>query len=147
MQRQNFELAAEYRDQLANEQERLEQMKKDWEHQLKEVREEIGEQQIADVVSMMTGIPVQRVGESENERLRNLGPALKGSVVGQDEAVDKLVRAIQRSRVGLKDPAKPIGTFMFLGPTGVGKTYLTKRLAVALFGSEDALLQFVAVHL
>ena len=141
VQRQNFELAAEYRDQLANEQERLEQMKKDWEHQLKEVREEIGEQQIADVVSMMTGIPVQRVGESENERLRNLGPALKGSVVGQDEAVDKLVRAIQRSRVGLKDPAKPIGTFMFLGPTGVGKTYLTKRLAVALFGSEDALIR------
>ena len=139
--RQNFELAAEYRDQLANEQERLEQMKKDWEHQLKEVREEIGEQQIADVVSMMTGIPVQRVGESENERLRNLGQTLKGSVIGQDEAVDKLVRAIQRSRVGLKDPAKPIGTFMFLGPTGVGKTYLTKRLAVALFGSEDALIR------
>ena len=139
--KQNFELAAEYRDQLANEEERLEQMKKDWEHQLKDVREEITEDQIADVVSMMTGIPVQRVGENENERLRNLGPNLKGSVVGQDDAVDKLVRAIQRSRVGLKDPNKPIGTFMFLGPTGVGKTYLTKRLAVELFGSEDALIR------
>ena len=139
--RQQFELAADYRDQLANEQSRLDQMKKDWEHQQKEVREEITAEQIADVVSMMTGIPVQRVGESENERLRNLGPALKGSVVGQDDAVDKLVRAIQRSRVGLKDPNKPIGTFMFLGPTGVGKTYLTKQLAVALFGSEDALIR------
>ena len=139
--KQNFELAAEYRDQLANETERLTQMKKDWDHQLREVREEIDEQQIAQVVSMMTGIPVQRVGESENERLRNLGSALKGSVVGQDDAVDKLVRAIQRSRVGLKDPNKPIGTFMFLGPTGVGKTYLTKRLAVELFGSEDALIR------
>jgi len=141
VQRQNFELAAEYRDQLANEQERLEQMKKDWNLQLKEVREQIDETQIADVVSMMTGIPVQRVGETENERLRNLGPNLKASVVGQDDAVDKLVRAIQRSRVGLKDPNKPIGTFMFLGPTGVGKTYLTKRLAVELFGSEDALIR------
>ena len=141
VQKQNFELAAEYRDQLANEQDRLDQMKKDWEHQLKEVREEIGEQQIAQVVAMMTGIPVQRVGESENQRLRNLGINLKGAVVGQDDAVDKLVHAIQRSRVGLKDPNKPIGTFMFLGPTGVGKTYLAKRLAVEMFGSEDALIR------
>ena len=139
--RQNYELAADYRDQLANEQMRLEQMKKDWEHQLSEVREEIGAKEVADVVAMMTGIPVQRVGESENERLRHLATNLKGSVVGQDDAVDKLVRAIQRSRVGLKDPNKPIGTFMFLGPTGVGKTYLTKRLAVELFGSEDALIR------
>ncbi|MBR4534739.1 MAG: ATP-dependent Clp protease ATP-binding subunit [Bacteroidaceae bacterium] len=139
--RQNYELAADYRDQLANEQVRLEQMKKDWEHQLKDVREEITEQDVAEVVAMMTGIPVQRVGQSENLRLRHLGTALKGSVIGQDDAVDKLVRAIQRSRVGLKDPNKPIGTFMFLGPTGVGKTYLTKRLAVELFGSEDALIR------
>ncbi len=139
--KQNFELAAEYRDQLSNEQERLEQMRKDWELQMKDVREQIDEKQIADVVAMMTGIPVQRVGENENERLRTLGDKLKGSVVGQDDAVNKLVRAIQRSRVGLKDPNKPIGTFMFLGPTGVGKTYLTKRLAVELFGSEDALIR------
>ena len=141
VQKQNFELAAEYRDQLANEQERLAQMKKDWDHQLKEVREIIDVQQIEQVVSMMTGIPVQRVGESENQRLRNLGSNLKGAVVGQDDAVEKLVHAIQRSRVGLKDPNKPIGTFMFLGPTGVGKTYLAKRLAVEMFGSEDALIR------
>ena len=141
VEKQNFELAADYRDQLANEQQRLALMKKDWEHQLSEAPETITETQIADVVSMMTGIPVQRVGESENERLRNLGPALKGTVVGQNDAVDKLVHAIQRSRVGLKDPNKPIGTFMFLGPTGVGKTYLTKQLALALFGSEDALIR------
>ncbi len=138
---QNFELAAEYRDQLVNEQDRLQQMKRDWEHQLREEREEITDTDVADIVAMMTGIPVQRVGASENERLKNLGPALKGSVVGQDDAVDKLVRAIQRSRIGLKDPNKPIGTFMFLGPTGVGKTFLTKRLAVELFGSEDALIR------
>ena len=141
VQKQNFELAAEYRDQLANEQERLAQMKKDWDHQLKEVREKIDVQQIEQVVSIMTGIPVQRVGESENQRLRNLGSNLKGAVVGQDDAVEKLVHAIQRSRVGLKDPNKPIGTFMFLGPTGVGKTYLAKRLAVEMFGSEDALIR------
>ena len=141
VKRQNFELAAEYRDQLANEQERLEQMKKDWEHQLREVREEISEKDVADVVAMMTGIPVQRIGESENDKLRNLSTKLKQSVIGQDDAVDKLVKAIQRSRIGLKDPNKPIGTFMFLGPTGVGKTYLTKRLAEELFGSDDALIR------
>lgn len=141
VQHQNFELAAEYRDQLANEMERLAQLKKDWELSLQDKREPIDENVIADVVSMMTGIPVQRVGQDENTRLRNLGEALKGSIVGQDEAVEKVVKAIQRSRVGLKDPNKPIGTFMFLGPTGVGKTYLTKRLAVELFGSEDALIR------
>ena len=141
VKKQNFEQAADFRDQLANETARLEQMKKDWELQLKDVREAISEGDIADVVSMMTGIPVQRVGEKENEKLRNLGENLKNAVVGQDEAVEKLVRAIQRSRVGLKDPNKPIGTFMFLGPTGVGKTYLTKRLAEALFGSTDALIR------
>ncbi len=141
VQHQNFELAAEYRDQLAAQQQELEQMRIDWERQQTKEREPIDELQIADVVAMMTGIPVQRVGESENERLRALAPTLKDAVVGQDEAVEKLVRAIQRSRVGLKDPNKPIGTFMFLGPTGVGKTYLTKRLAVALFGSEDALIR------
>ena len=141
VKRQNFELAADYRDKLASEEKRLDEMRQEWERKQVDQREAIGEEQIADVVSMMTGIPVQRIGESENERLRNLGTTLKGSVVGQDEAVDKLVKAIQRSRIGLKDPNKPIGTFMFLGPTGVGKTYLTKRLAVALFGSEDALIR------
>ena len=141
VQTQNFELAMVYRDQLKNEEERLEMMKKDWEATLSDQREVIDETEIAEVVSMMTGIPVQRVGESENEKLRHLADSLKESVVGQDDAVAQLVGAIQRSRVGLKDPKKPIGTFMFLGPTGVGKTYLTKRLAVELFGSEDALIR------
>ncbi len=141
VQTQQFERAADLRDQIATEQERLEQIKRDWEANMQEKREPIDENMIADVVAMMTGIPVQRVGENENERLRNLGNALKGSIVGQDDAVDKVVKAIQRSRVGLKDPNKPIGTFMFLGPTGVGKTYLTKRLAVELFGTEDALIR------
>ena len=141
VQQQNFEKAAEFRDLLATEQDRLQQLKKDWEANLQDKREPINEDTIAEVVSMMTGIPVQRVGENENTKLRNLGQALKSSIVGQDDAVDKVVRAIQRSRVGLKDPNKPIGTFMFLGPTGVGKTYLTKRLAVELFGSEDALIR------
>lgn len=141
VQQQNFEKAAEFRDLLATEQDRLMQLKKDWEANLQDKREPINEDTIAEVVSMMTGIPVQRVGENENTKLRNLGQALKSSIVGQDDAVDKVVRAIQRSRVGLKDPNKPIGTFMFLGPTGVGKTYLTKRLAVELFGSEDALIR------
>ena len=138
---QRFEQAADYRDQLKNEEERLAQMKADWEASLSEQRELVTEAQIADVVAMMTGVPVQRVGESEHEKLKSLAVRLEGSVVGQDEAVEKVVRAIQRSRVGLKDPNKPIGTFLFLGPTGVGKTYLTKRLAVEMFGSEDALIR------
>ena len=138
---QKFELAADFRDQLKNEEERLAQMKADWEASLTEQREAITEAEIADVVALMTGIPVQRVGESEHEKLRHLAEQLKGSVVGQDDAVEKVVHAIQRSRVGLKDPNKPIGTFLFVGPTGVGKTYLTKRLAVELFGSEDALIR------
>ncbi len=138
---QKFELAADFRDQLKNEEERLQQMKADWDASLSEQRESVTEEQIADVVALMTGIPVQRVGESEHDKLRRLDEALKNSVIGQDEAIGKVVRAIQRSRVGLKDPNKPIGTFLFLGPTGVGKTYLTKRLAVELFGSEDALIR------
>ena len=138
---QKFELAADFRDQLKNEEERLQQMKADWDASLSEQREYVTEEQIADVVALMTGIPVQRVGESEHDKLRRLDEALKNSVIGQDEAIGKVVRAIQRSRVGLKDPNKPIGTFLFLGPTGVGKTYLTKRLAVELFGSEDALIR------
>ncbi|MCR5821204.1 MAG: ATP-dependent Clp protease ATP-binding subunit [Bacteroidaceae bacterium] len=138
---QNFELATVYRDQLKNEEERLDMMKKDWEASLVDNRQEIDEAEIAEVVSMMTGIPVQKVGESENQKLLHLADALKESVVGQDDAISQLVSAIQRSRVGLKDPNKPIGTFMFLGPTGVGKTYLTKRLATELFGSEDALIR------
>ena len=101
----------------------------------------IDENTIAEVVSMMTGIPVQRIGQEENQQLRHLKDTLQKNVIGQDEAISTLVRAIQRSRVGLKDPQKPIGTFLFVGPTGVGKTYLTKCLAEELFGSADAIIR------
>ena len=138
---ENFQMASEYRDQELEQKRILEQKKKEWESALKDEREQVDEEQIAHVVSMMTGIPVQRIGSEENERLRNLGQILKEVVVGQDEAISKLVRAIQRSRIGLKDPQKPIGTFMFVGPTGVGKTYLTKKLAEELFGSEKNLIR------
>ena len=138
---ENFQMAGEYRDQQKTLSQALEQKRKEWEATLKDERQTVGEEEIAQVVSMMTGIPVQRIGSEENERLRNLGTALKQQVVGQDEAIGKLVRAIQRSRIGLKDPKKPIGTFMFVGPTGVGKTYLTKKLAEELFGSEKNLIR------
>ncbi|MCM1108325.1 MAG: ATP-dependent Clp protease ATP-binding subunit [Clostridium sp.] len=138
---QNFELAADYRDQAVELQNQLNTLKKEWEDSLSDNRATVDEDQVADVVAMITGIPVQRIGQDENEQLRNMGAELRKAVVGQDEAIDKLVRAIQRSRIGLKDPNKPIGTFMFLGPTGVGKTYLTKKLAELLFGSEDALIR------
>ena len=141
VKKQDFELAADYRDQLATMQDELEQMKAAWEEQLGNEREVVDEEQIAGVVSMMTGIPVQRLGQTESYRLRHMKDDLTKSVVGQDEAIEKLVRAIQRSKVGLKDPNKPIGTFMFLGPTGVGKTYLTKKLAELMFGSADALIR------
>ena len=141
VKKQNFELAADYRDQAAGLQTRLDGLKKEWEATLDRNRSVVDEEQIADVVAMMTGIPVQRIGQDENERLRNMKEELGRSVVGQDEAIDKLVRAIRRSRIGLKDPKKPIGTFMFLGPTGVGKTYLTKKLAEIMFGSEDAMIR------
>lgn len=138
---EEYKMAAEYSDQQKTLAQALEQKKKEWEATLKEERENVDEEQIAHVVAMMTGIPVQRIGGEENERLRNLGTTLKKMVVGQDEAIGKLVRAIQRSRIGLKDPQKPIGTFMFVGPTGVGKTYLTKKLAEELFGSEKNLIR------
>ncbi len=138
---ENFQMAGEYRDQQKTLTQALEQKRKEWEATLKDERQTVGEEEIAHVVSMMTGIPVQRIGGEENERLRNLGETLKHQVVGQDEAIGKLVRAIQRSRIGLKDPQKPIGTFMFVGPTGVGKTYLTKKLAEELFGSEKNLIR------
>jgi ATP-dependent Clp protease ATP-binding subunit ClpC len=141
VKRQNFELAASYRDKQAEFEHQLEVMKNDWEMKLKEKREIVDEDQIADVVSMMSGIPVQRIAQSESIRLKGLRNALSQSVIAQDAAIDKLVRAIQRSRVGLKDPNKPIGTFMFLGPTGVGKTYLAKKLAEHMFGSEDAIIR------
>lgn len=141
VKRQDFEQAADCRDRLTTLQQELEQMKKQWEAQLDHTREVVDEEQIAGVVSMMTGIPVQRIGQTESNKLRTMKDELTKAVIGQDEAIEKLVRAIQRSKVGLKDPNKPIGTFMFLGPTGVGKTYLTKKLAELMFGSADALIR------
>ena len=141
VKKQNFELAADLRDQLEVAQRSLDQRKAIWEQELKDNRRDIDAETVAQVVSQMTGIPVQRIGQQENKQLRNMAESLKSHVVGQDEAIDTLVRSIQRSRVGLKDPNRPIGIFMFVGPTGVGKTYLTKQLAREVFGSEDALIR------
>ena len=138
---QNFELAASYRDKERKLELQLTKMQKDWENKLKEERKTVTEEDIADVVSAMSGIPVQRIAQSEGLRLTNLKKQLQSVIVAQDTAIDKTVKAIMRNRVGLKDPSKPIGTFMFLGPTGVGKTYLTKELAKYMFGSEDALIR------
>ncbi len=141
VKRQNFELAAACRDELATLQAELEKMKAAMEAEQSERRQTVDEAQVAEVVAVMTGVPVQRISQTETEKLRTLGTELTRSVIGQDEAIEKLVRAIRRSKVGLKDPRKPIGTFMLLGPTGVGKTHLTKKLAELLFGSEDALIR------
>ncbi len=141
VKQQNFELAASYRDQEKELEESLESMKLDWEKNLKENRETVDETQIADVVSMITGIPVQPMAQSEESRLKDMKSELLKHIIDQDTAVEKLVKAILRSRVGLKDPNKPIGTFLFLGPTGVGKTQLAKELAKFMFGTTDALIR------
>ncbi len=138
---QNFELAAGFRDKQTELEQQLETMQLHWQQGESESRQEVADKDVADVVSMMTGVPVQRMAEAEGERLRNMGNVLKEKVIGQEPAINKLVKAIQRNRVGLKDPNHPIGAFMFLGPTGVGKTYLTKKLAEVMFGSQDALIR------
>ena len=138
---QNFELAASFRDTERQYLTELENAKAVWERDMQKHRETVDEDQVAEIVSMMSGIPVQRMAQTENMRLRRMGKLLKEKVIGQDEAVDKIAKAIQRNRIGLKDPKKPIGTFMFLGPTGVGKTYLAKKLAEYLFDSADALIR------
>ena len=138
---QNFELAASFRDREKQYMERLEEMKREWEETIKENRQTVDAEQIADVVSMMSGVPVQRMAEADELKLKSMRNELLAKVIGQDKAVDTLVKAIQRSRVGLKDPNKPIGTFLFLGPTGVGKTHLAKELAKQMFGSTDALIR------
>ena len=138
---QNFELAASFRDQEKNSMNQLEVMKREWEENLKQQRETVDAPQIENVVSMMSGVPVQRMAQAEGIRLKGMKEELKSRVIAQDKAVDTLVKAIQRSRVGLKDPNKPIGTFLFLGPTGVGKTHLAKELARQLFGTTDAMIR------
>ncbi len=138
---QNYEAAADLRDELQMKSEQLEQLQQAWGEQQEQNRTEVTGETVAQIVSIMTGIPAHRIGSEENQRLRMLDKNLQGNVIGQDDAVRKVVRAIQRSRVGLKDPNRPIGTFLFVGPTGVGKTYLTKRLAVEMFGSEASLIR------
>jgi ATP-dependent Clp protease ATP-binding subunit ClpC len=138
---QNFELAASFRDKERQYLSELEWAKSAWEKDMQQHRETVDADQVAEVVAMMSGVPVQRVAQTENLRLREMGNIIKEKVIGQDEAVDKIAKAIQRNRVGLQNPKKPIGTFMFLGPTGVGKTYLAKKLEEYLFDSEDALIR------
>ncbi|MCQ2306306.1 MAG: ATP-dependent Clp protease ATP-binding subunit [Bacteroidales bacterium] len=138
---QKFEEAGMLRDQEKKLMYALEHAKTKWENELKTHKEVVTEQNVAEVVAMMTGVPVQRIARNEGDRLMNMENELKGTVIGQDEAIKKVARAIRRNRAGLKDPNRPIGTFMFLGPTGVGKTYLAKVLAKYLFDSEDALIR------
>jgi ATP-dependent Clp protease ATP-binding subunit ClpC len=138
---QNFELAASFRDKERQLLSALEVAKGKWEREMQEHRETVDEDKVAEVVAMMSGVPVQRIAKTENVRLLEMEDVLKQKVIGQNDAVRKIVKAIQRNRIGLKDPNKPIGTFMFLGPTGVGKTYLTKVLAEYLFGSADSLIR------
>lgn len=138
---QNYEVAADLRDELQTKSELLEKLQQAWVEQQEQNRTEVTADTVAQIVSIMTGIPAHRIGSEENQRLRSLGTTLQESVIGQDEAVQKVTRAIQRSRIGLKDPNRPIGTFLFVGPTGVGKTYLTKRLAIEMFGSEASLIR------
>jgi ATP-dependent Clp protease ATP-binding subunit ClpC len=138
---QRFEEAASLRDTEKRLGEELEKAKNNWEEESKHKRYPISEENIAEVVSMMTGIPVKRMVQAETEKLRRMNEDMKDMVVGQDEAIAKVVKAIQRNRVGLKDPKKPIGTFIFLGPTGVGKTELARALARYMFDSEDSLIR------
>lgn len=140
-QSQNFEKAASYRDKEQQLKTMLEDAKAKWEEKLSEMRETVDADKVAEVVAMMTGVPVQRVAQAEGKRLKEMSPALKSKIIGQDPAIDKVVKAIQRNRIGLKDPNKPIGTFLFLGPTGVGKTHLAKKLAEYMFDSSDTLIR------
>ena len=138
---QNFELAAGYRDTERQYLLQLDEAKGRWEQEMQAHRETVDADQVAEVVAMMSGVPVQRIATTENNKLRDMDTLLKQKIIGQDEAVAQIVKAIRRNRVGLKDPNKPIGTFMFLGPTGVGKTHLAKKLAEFLFDSADALIR------
>jgi ATP-dependent Clp protease ATP-binding subunit ClpC len=138
---QNFELAANHRDKEKNLLQLLEKEKEEWEKELVNQRETVDENKVAEVVAMMSGVPVTRIAQAEGKRLMNMGKDLRGKVIGQEEAIGKIVKAIQRNRAGLKDPNRPIGSFIFLGPTGVGKTQLAKVLATYLFDSIDSLIR------
>ncbi|MDR2972130.1 MAG: ATP-dependent Clp protease ATP-binding subunit [Bacteroidales bacterium] len=138
---QQFQLAADYRDAAKRVEEDLEKSKKEWENQSNTNRAKVSDEDVAEVIAMMTGVPVKRIAKNESEKLMLMAQELEGKIIGQDEAVLKIAKAIRRNRVGLKDPNKPIGTFVFLGPTGVGKTYLAKVLADYLFDSQDAMIR------
>ena len=141
VKKQRYEEAARLRDDEKQVEQQLEEAQKRWEDEVKENRETVSEEKVAEVVAMMTGIPVQRIAQQESDRLSKMEDDLKARVIGQEEAVKKVVKAIQRNRAGLKDPNKPIGSFVFLGPTGVGKTQLAKELSKSLFDSEDSLIR------
>ena len=136
-----FNAAANYRDAIKTENERLAKIRKDWETEEQNRRTPVTEEDVAEVIAMMTGVPVKRIAKNEGEKLMQMATELEGKVIGQDEAIVKIAKAIRRNRAGLKDPNKPIGTFIFLGPTGVGKTYLAKVLAEYLFDSQDAMIR------
>lgn len=138
---QDFERAATFRDKAQHLTDQLEQAKQEWEKTLEQSRETVDADRVAEVVAMMTGVPVQRIAMAEGRRLLEMAPALKKNIIGQDSAIDKIVKAIQRNRIGLKDPNKPIGSFLFLGPTGVGKTHLAKCLAKYMFDSAENLIR------
>lgn len=138
---QDYEKAASLRDEVLKTKDELSEAKKNWEKSLDNDRQIVDDEKVAEVVALMTGVPTQRIAQAEGTRLIQMGESLKGSVIGQDEAIKKVVKSIQRNRIGLKDPDKPIGVFMFLGPTGVGKTLLAKKLAEYLFDSSDALIR------
>lgn len=138
---EDFEKAASLRKLESQQKAELAKAKSEWEKKLSEERQTVDEEKVEEVVAMMTGVPTQRIAQAEGTRLLEMGKQLEGSVIGQDDAIKKIVKAIQRNRIGLKDPNKPIGTFMFLGPTGVGKTYLAKKIAEYLFDSPDALIR------
>ena len=141
VKKQKYEEAARLRDDEKNLENQLKDAQNRWEEEVKKNRETVTDEDVAEVVAMMTGIPVQRVAQQESNRLSGMGDDMKKEIIGQDEAVDKIVKAIQRNRAGLKDPNKPIGSFIFLGPTGVGKTQLAKELARSLFDSQDNLIR------
>ena len=136
-----YNSAAEFRNKIKEAEAELERIKREWAENDEADRPEVTDENVAEVIAMMTGVPVQRIAKSEGERLLKMADALQGSVIGQDEAITKIAKAIRRNRAGLKDPNKPIGTFIFLGPTGVGKTYLAKVLATYLFDSPDAMVR------
>ncbi|MCM1290909.1 MAG: ATP-dependent Clp protease ATP-binding subunit [Prevotella sp.] len=138
---QDFELAASYRDEETRMKRRYEALKNKWINELDKNRQIVDEDKVREVVAIMTGVPTQRIAQAEGSRLLQMGNSLRGAVIGQDDAIKKVVKAIQRNRIGLKDPNKPIGVFMFLGPTGVGKTHLAKKISEYLFDSPDSLIR------